>query len=199
MKIAVTGHTRGLGKYIYDHYSNLNNEVIGISRTTGYDIEKNIPKILEKISDCNLLINNAYCNGKQLDLLKETNCKIDKIVSMGSLMRKYSFQLSGNFKKYSDDKQKLYNENYIQSLNKKSSKLLHLDLGFVEQDEIKQKDHNSFKSDNFVSFKEIIDLIDFWIINQNFSNIEFEWKMTDNVLDELKRKKMNLDPSRIFV
>ena len=49
MKVAITGHTQGIGKAIAELYP----DHIGFSRSNGYDItdENVISKILEEISD----------------------------------------------------------------------------------------------------------------------------------------------------
>jgi hypothetical protein len=71
--IAITGHTKGLGKAFFDHFQN--RSVIGFSRSNGYDISDPVcrSKILNEIKDCNIFINNAYNNfdDSQLKLLIE--------------------------------------------------------------------------------------------------------------------------------
>lgn len=66
MKVAITGHTRGLGKHLSECFSNY----IGMSRSNGFDIN-NTNKILEYSKECNVFINNAYDGYAQLDLLYE--------------------------------------------------------------------------------------------------------------------------------
>jgi NAD(P)-dependent dehydrogenase (short-subunit alcohol dehydrogenase family) len=58
MKIAITGHTRGIGKAIYAKLVNTN-LVIGLSRSSGYDIS-NVDHIIDAVKDCDVFINNAY-------------------------------------------------------------------------------------------------------------------------------------------
>ena len=41
MKVALTGHTSGIGKAIYDIMS-IDNEMVCFSRKNGYDISKNL-------------------------------------------------------------------------------------------------------------------------------------------------------------
>ena len=52
MKIAITGHTKGIGKAIADLYPN----VIGFSRSNGYDISKldTIENIIIKLMKPNI-------------------------------------------------------------------------------------------------------------------------------------------------
>lgn len=68
MKIAITGHSSGIGKGLYDFYSK-DYEVIGFSKDNGYDIE-NFSDILEQSINCNLFINNAYSYYKQSEIIK---------------------------------------------------------------------------------------------------------------------------------
>ena len=69
-KIAVIGHTRGIGKAIADLYRNRNYQVVGLSRTNGYDLISNQDEIMEKIQDCGLVVLNAHAGRGQLNLLK---------------------------------------------------------------------------------------------------------------------------------
>jgi hypothetical protein len=75
MKIAVTGHTSGIGKSLFDHFVEQRHYCIGFSRSTGHDISNvnNRHQILEFSRDCDIFINNAYKNfdNSQFLLLKE--------------------------------------------------------------------------------------------------------------------------------
>lgn len=68
MKIAITGHTSGIGKGLYDYFSN-KFEVVGFSKDTGYDIE-NFETILSETEDCSIFINNAYSYFKQSEIVR---------------------------------------------------------------------------------------------------------------------------------
>jgi len=69
-KIAVIGHTKGIGKAIADLYKRKKYEIVGLSRTTGYDLETDQEKIIEKLVDCELIVVNAYAKFGQYHLLK---------------------------------------------------------------------------------------------------------------------------------
>ncbi len=69
-KIAVVGHTRGIGKAICDLYKKKKYEVVGMSKSNGFDLTHNQEKILEKIQDCSLVVLNAHADRGQLTLLK---------------------------------------------------------------------------------------------------------------------------------
>ena len=65
-KIAVIGHTKGIGKAISDLYKTKKYEVIGLSRSNGYDLLNEQEKIMEQIEDCNLVVINAHAGRGQL-------------------------------------------------------------------------------------------------------------------------------------
>jgi NADP-dependent 3-hydroxy acid dehydrogenase YdfG len=73
MKISITGHTSGIGLALSNYFST-NHDVIGFSRSNGYDIsdENSRKNILEKSLGSDIFINNAYndYDGSQLEMLK---------------------------------------------------------------------------------------------------------------------------------
>lgn len=73
MKVAITGHTRGIGKSLLEKFTAHNYEVVGFSNSTGFDIGDpiTIKEILDFSLDCDIFINNAYHPTGQTLLLKE--------------------------------------------------------------------------------------------------------------------------------
>lgn len=73
MKVSVTGHTKGIGKSLYDKFQEQGHTVIGFSASTGFDIgdPTTIKEILDFSLDCDIFINNAYHPTGQTVLLKE--------------------------------------------------------------------------------------------------------------------------------
>ena len=69
-KIAIIGHTKGIGKAISVLYKTKNYEVIGLSRSNGYDLTTDQEQIMEKIQGCHLVVINAHAGRGQLNLLK---------------------------------------------------------------------------------------------------------------------------------
>lgn len=92
MKIAITGHTRGIGKAIADMFSSQGHEIVGLSLSAGYDI-KDTQKIIDAAGNCDVFINNAYHEFEQEKLLKTMNIhwrNTDKtIISIGSTVTDY--------------------------------------------------------------------------------------------------------------
>ena len=68
MKIAITGHTAGIGRALAKAY--YDNEIIGLSKRDGNNI-RNITKIADQIEPCDVFINNAQAGFAQTELLFE--------------------------------------------------------------------------------------------------------------------------------
>ena len=95
MKIAITGHTKGIGAACYSRLSN-NHDVHGFSRSNGYDIS--LPSVWDAILslDPDVIINNAYHETGQYNLLKHTfvNWKdLNKtIINVGSYAANHKYR-----------------------------------------------------------------------------------------------------------
>ena len=70
MKIAITGHTAGIGQALASIYQSQAHEIVGLSRRSGYNI-RSIPKIADMIEPCDMFINNAQAGYAQTELLFE--------------------------------------------------------------------------------------------------------------------------------
>ena len=66
MKIAITGHTSGIGQALARQYEQRGHTIVGLSKRDGNDI-RNIPKIADQIESCDLFINNAQQGFYQTD------------------------------------------------------------------------------------------------------------------------------------
>jgi nucleoside-diphosphate-sugar epimerase len=71
MKVAVTGHTAGIGKAISQWMVSQGHTVVGFSRTTGFDISNDavLDKIVELCYDVDVFVNNAQHDFQQTKLL----------------------------------------------------------------------------------------------------------------------------------
>jgi hypothetical protein len=69
MKIAITGHSAGIGKEFAEILAARGHEIVGLSKRTGDNI-RIIPKILDKIEPCDMFINNAQAGYAQTELLQ---------------------------------------------------------------------------------------------------------------------------------
>ncbi len=72
-KIAITGHTAGIGKGLEKYFLEKSIEVKGFSRSNEYDISKLeiIDKIINETIDCDVFINNAYYENHQEIIAKK--------------------------------------------------------------------------------------------------------------------------------
>jgi len=70
--VAITGHTSGIGRGLYDHFAKLGYNVKGFSKDTGFDIsiKENQDRIIELTRDCDLFFNNAYSSYSQVELAR---------------------------------------------------------------------------------------------------------------------------------
>jgi hypothetical protein len=194
-KIVITGHTAGIGKAIYDKFKEIScREIVGMSRSNGYDLEKDFDKIVEEATGCELFINNAYRDRQQLKLVEALKDKVGMMVVMGSVSRFYPELIPTQ---YVHDKQELAEACRLISLNPSGIPLLHLDLGFIEETEVDLTVPTSFSSDYNTTKADIVDTIIFWAQKPSIRQVEFRWKLTPHVYSELKRINPTLDPSRI--
>lgn len=120
--IAIIGHTRGIGKAIADLYRSKGYDVIGMSRSNGFDIAKDQDNIVGEIKDCEMVVINAHNGRSQLTLLKniyskyhDDHKKVAVITSTsGTPEGKDEHLADEQYRKYCDDKQELIG--YIKQL-----------------------------------------------------------------------------------
>lgn len=150
-KIAIVGHTRGIGKAIADLYKQKGFEVLGLSRSNGFDIIHDQEKIIESIEGCALVVLNAHADRGQLKLLKRIyglyafdKMKVAVITSTSGLDEEpdYSqFQIWDKFKyvQYCEIKKELieYIEQLQQELISKKLSVYDICPDLVDTDMIK--------------------------------------------------------------
>jgi len=68
MKIAITGHSSGIGLALAKVLESRGHEIIGLSRRNGFNI-RNIPTVVSKIESADIFINNAQAGYAQVELL----------------------------------------------------------------------------------------------------------------------------------
>ena len=113
LKIAITGHTEGIGKEIYDYFELFGHNVKGFARANGYDLSVDYQKVIDEIIewDADIVYNNAwsYGNQGQLHILKTLHehwkDKKKSIISTGSASG-YAKDKVGN-DVYANDKEAL--------------------------------------------------------------------------------------------
>jgi NAD(P)-dependent dehydrogenase (short-subunit alcohol dehydrogenase family) len=70
MKIAITGHSNGIGKAFAEQLTARGHSIVGISRRDGENIRR-VPHTASLVEDCDLFINNAQTQYAQTELLYE--------------------------------------------------------------------------------------------------------------------------------
>lgn len=194
-KIVITGHTSGIGKSLYNALKEGScREIVGMSRSNGYDLEKDFDKIVKEATGAELFINNAYRDRQQLELLRALKDKVDMMVVMGSVSRFYPEIIPTQ---YVHDKAELAEECRKISLDPNGIPLLHLDLSFIEGTIVDTNTPTSFVSDDNVSHKDIIESIVFWTQHPVVRQMEFRWKLTPFLKEQLYKINPNLDATRI--
>lgn len=70
MKVAITGHSAGIGQALSKAYTSRGHTVVGLSRRNGFNI-RSFQKVADQIEDCDVFINNAQAGFAQTELLFE--------------------------------------------------------------------------------------------------------------------------------
>jgi len=151
MKIAITGHTSGLGKFLFDEYS-LYHDCIGFSRSNGYDLEKDHNIIVKQIESCDLFINNSFAMGAQMKYLQ--SCRDIKHVVMGSIAARSP---NPDMPYYCAEKKKI-EEYFLKNYNHTKNDFLYLQL----------------TGKSYRQFPLIFDAIEFWLKNNSVNFIGFQ-------------------------
>lgn len=169
MKIAITGHTKGIGKAIADLFHD--HDIVGLSRSNGYDI-KDVSKICNAAIDCDIFINNAYQSRYQTDILnmmymlwKDQN-KI--IINIGSTVTDYprtEIEKDHEQWDYRDDKKSL--QSLFRKLAKSKSvcRLGLVTPGSTDTDMVRH--HNNPKLDTI----EVAKAVELIVNNKNLKEI----------------------------
>ena len=61
MKVAITGHTGGLGTELIKQYTEKNYQVVGFSKSNGFNLNSSVlfKQVVEQAAECDIVINNA--------------------------------------------------------------------------------------------------------------------------------------------
>lgn len=164
MKIAITGHSRGIGKELFNIF-NVDHQVEGFSRSNGYDISSQHQLIARSVKNNDVFVNNAWAGFSQVELLNTVfemwkDDETKTIVNVSSLS-KYP-GLSGNTTGYSASKAALSHQAFLLMFKtNRKCRMINVNPGYVETDMTKKLHGQT----SMLSAKECADAIA-WAINQ---------------------------------
>ena len=150
MKVRITGHTKGLGKSLYNYFKDKFEDVIG------FDSSNTVDEIIEQSKNCDLFINNTYtADNLQLILLEKLYKQVDKMIVCGAIVSTYPDM---EHKRYTDNKNLLEREFFkLASDKNETTDMLLLRL----------------TSSSYKDSKAIINSIEFWLSNPNVISLTY--------------------------
>jgi hypothetical protein len=152
MKIAITGHTKGIGKSLFEELTYEGYEVHGFSRSNGYDIsdKSSCDRIIEETKDFDVFINNAFDYFGQTYILESilnywggTN----KIIINVNSKSIFSKKIPSSMIKYVEEKNKQLNL-CQQRILKATPQLVNLTLGLVDTEMSKNFSAKKLRTDD---------------------------------------------------
>ena len=158
MKIAITGHTSGLGKAIYNHFNNIGYEIIGLSRSNGFCIPEKLEEIIDIAKTCDLFFNNAHVGTTQCDFIKRL-FKDTMIVTSGSMGADH-WQTGMPYYVEKFQIEKIHKFHRSQT----PKAMLLLKMGYLE----------NYTDRKSIPYSQIISSIKTWLENPRISMIEFD-------------------------
>jgi hypothetical protein len=189
MKIAITGHTSGLGKGLYDHFVT-DHTVYGYSKSNGYELSRFYDVVVEKSLECDVFINNAYVEHYQnaiFELLvnKWKDDSTKTIVNMNSIAK-----FERNTNRYALDKHTLAEKSMKASMADKIVKcrVINVTLGPIRDKWLSDVDY-------ILSIEDCVRNIS-WAIMQP-QHVEIAeltlWTLNRKVDDYMQRKENYLN------
>jgi hypothetical protein len=160
MKVAITGHTNGIGYGLYNFF---NPNVKGFSRANGYDINSfnDRSKIIAESADCDIFINNAHSNFGQMYMLLDLfrNWKnLDKtIINIGSRITEINLP-DNRHDLLNYQAEKIILKQMSNQLQGYKCKVIYKSFGYVGTDTIKSK-YPHFTTNDYISVEEAVKII----------------------------------------
>ena len=142
MKIAITGHTKGIGKAIAGLY--YTDEVVGFSRSNGYDISdiSSIDSIVNASLNCEVFVNNAYYGTAQVDIFEKllAHWSSDPTKTIVNINSRTIYN-GPNQRQYTTNKKLLKSSalNAIRDINRKC-RVININPGYVRTDMVAHVD-----------------------------------------------------------
>jgi len=163
MNVAITGHTRGIGKAISDAVKSLGWHSPGFSKSTGYDIVTDHKQIADSAQDCDVFVNNAYALNGQVDMFESIfelwRDQPKTIINIGSRSKYYQLGETNN-SEYTKEKQRLHDVTMQKILYaQKQCRIININPGFVDTD------MTAHRTESKMSTEQLADII-IWCVRQ---------------------------------
>jgi NAD(P)-dependent dehydrogenase (short-subunit alcohol dehydrogenase family) len=161
MKFAITGHTSGIGKAIYQR---LDPNIKGFSRSNGYDVNtaEGRHRIISESADCDTFINNAPAGFGQTylltDLYKAWRDQDKTIINVGSRIAELQGCPNLDLIEYQAEKTILKQMCYKLSTTNSRCKILYRWFGYVGTDAILAK-YPHFTTKDYITVDQACDII----------------------------------------
>lgn len=160
MKIAITGHTSGIGKSIYDYFLEQKNDVVGFSRSNGYNISNKEARtnICNLSENFDIFVNNAYNNFDNSQELMLTD-RLESWKDTEKIIINLSSRWTTGNHKYCHDKMSIdniCNEHLFSKIH-----LINLKPGLIDTPRVSAEKGEKLKT------KSVVDIIDFILLNKN--------------------------------
>lgn len=145
MKIAITGHSKGIGKALFNHCIYKGHTCIGYSRSNGFDINEQYNIIARESKQCDVFVNNAFDYGGQINMFKSMynawkDDSTKTIVNVGSRTKYYPVGGTRS-PDYTREKRALNDEvNSAILYSNKKCRIININPGYVETDMTKDRD-----------------------------------------------------------
>lgn len=111
MKVAVTGHTSGIGQGLYQYFESQGHEVLGFSKSNGYVLPEAEDQVFEQLQSCDVFVNNSLPITSQISLLKRLWPKWKntdkKIIVIGSISAHLQYTSPPGLEEYQQQKKEL--------------------------------------------------------------------------------------------
>jgi len=162
MKVAITGHTGGLGLAFLHYFAEKHYEVVGYSRTNGYDISnlEVVSKIIAEIKDVDIFVNNAHDANQFVLLERVFNMWLGKPKTIINI----SSRFTGELNTYSVEK--LKQDQFCQEKIYQLPRILNVKPGLVDTQRVAHINKKKMTTDN------VIEVVDYCLKN-NVQSITF--------------------------
>jgi NAD(P)-dependent dehydrogenase (short-subunit alcohol dehydrogenase family) len=137
MKVAITGHSKHIGKALDELFISQGHATVGFSRSNGYDISdpQSIASIVNQSTDCDVFVNNAWSDFYQNNLFEEMftvwQHQPSKTIVNISSRAKYWSAPSTDLNMYYMSKKQLNHSAYKKMFEKNRCKVITINPGYV--------------------------------------------------------------------